>query len=195
MNMRLTRLREMFHTLSLVLKKLVTKDKLFQHSWLVWHSLILKFSGVNIFQKLSQWSLCHSYHWFQQLSFLTLFLVQLVGGLEALSQVWYWPVWLVLLNGSSVRSLVPSMHHLLSLVFTIWLMRLTLSWCVLLVVLVYGRWLPSLTLHRVQQYLRTTLLNVTMNVKHKFHFQQLFQLILVLLNQHFLVLTLSMSIH
>ena len=28
----------------------------------------------------------------QQLSFLTLFLVQLVGGLEALSQVWYWPV-------------------------------------------------------------------------------------------------------
>lgn len=37
--------------------------------------------------------------------------------------------------------------------------------------------------------------NVMMNVKHRFHFQQLFQLILVSLNQHYLMLTLSMSIH
>lgn len=54
---------------------------------------------------------------------------------------------------------------------------------------------PSLTLRRVQQCLLTILLNVMMNVKHRFYFQQLFQLILVSLNQHYLVLTLSMSIH
>ena len=50
-----------------------------------------------------------------------------------------------------------------------------------------GLW-PMIALSNIAQgsaYLLTTLLNVTMNVKHKFHFRQLFQLILVLLNQHF----------
>ena len=130
----------------------VTKRKLFQPFWQVWLLLIWKSSGVNVSQKWFLWFLCHSYPFFQPLSWPTLSLDHLVGGWVKACLLSYWLVWPDHSNGSSALSLVPSMLHSLSLVSTTWPMRSIPSWLRMLVELVSGQWLPSLILLKVQLF-------------------------------------------